>query len=149
MKTLFPELAGIDDDLIHLVKICEDLLILKEDCEFQLSGIYVSPAGRLVFCVSSPFSHQSEQALLRFVEELRLWTIRDLDIIAEEYFYAKYGQAMLVLDAMCNEGLLTYRDANKLEDSVNSCFRDQTFLLMNAARAFITGEEYISSGDCI
>lgn len=122
-----------------LIQIGESIQVIKGSSTFVIDELYANPTGMLVFKVSG-----NESSLLRFVEELRFWTNKDIDDIALEYFYKKTGQAMLVIDEMCREGLLTYKDSSYLARGMKKCLSNQSFILMINESSVTTGEELLS-----
>ena len=125
------------------IQIGSNLELIKGESSFTIKEIYVSPSGQVSFHIAPIQSEASMGALKMFIEELGLWTSRDMDDISLDYSYEKDGQAKFVIDLMCSRGLLTYADTASFRRRVDRCLRSRSFIVHVDGKKAATGESFL------
>ena len=145
MATCIKELLQHNFFVPYTVQIGENLQIIKGDSGFIIDEMYLAPTGTLVFRLSIPSGPNELDSILGFVSELRYWTANDIDRIAMAYTYNISGDVQHLTDVMCKEKLLSESDTDYLVGGINTCLREQSFIMMFTDGKILTGAELLST----
>lgn len=145
MTKFLAELLSHDIIVPEALLLGEDLQLIKGDSGFFIRSIYVSPTGQLIFRLDQASGPLAKNSLANFCSELRHWTKRDIDNLALQCSYRATGTAMLLIDMMVRDKLLSFKDKDYFYSGIRKCLQKQTFILILSDGSVLSGEEFVSS----
>ena len=117
LRPLYPVPMASRSGMSPLLCVGQDLSVDCGSHAVSVSGIFVTPAGSVLFVLEEPYS---AVIVHRFISEVSSWASDDLDSICSDLTLRESGQAYRIIDLMAARGYLFFSDGQDFSERISA-----------------------------